>query len=51
VVGCSGSSGSASNQLNSPWSLGFDTVGNLFVMDRGNARIQKFMVINGSCGK
>jgi DNA-binding beta-propeller fold protein YncE len=51
VVGCSGSSGSASNQLALPWSLSFDTIGNLFVMDSGNVRIQKFMVINGSCGK
>ena len=46
VVGCPGSSGSAANQLDDPWSLAFDTKGNLFAGDRGNSRIQKFQ-LNG----
>jgi hypothetical protein len=42
LVGCSGSSGSASNQLSNPWALSFDSYGNIFVSDHGNNRIQKF---------
>ncbi|CAF1176373.1 unnamed protein product [Adineta ricciae] len=45
LVGCSNSSGSASNQLYYPWSVNFDSYGNLFVSDRKNQRIQKFELI------
>jgi hypothetical protein len=51
VAGCSGSSGSASNQLNYPQSLAFDSFGNLFVVDRNNSRIQKFILGINFCGK
>jgi hypothetical protein len=51
LVGCSGSLGSASNQLNSPQSMTFDSYGNMFVIDRDNRRIQKFMLDTESCGK
>jgi hypothetical protein len=51
IIGCSGSSGSASNQLLSPWSFSFDSYGNLFVADSGNSRIQKFILVTNSCGK
>ena len=47
VVGCTNTSGSASNQLNGPRDLKFDRHGNLYVSDQGNHRIQKFM-LNGS---
>jgi len=50
LVGCSGS-GSSAYQLDSPWSLSFDTFGNMFVTDMSNARIQKFIVSTNSCGK
>jgi len=51
VVGCSGNSGSVSNQLNYPQSLAFDSLGNLFVVDQNNNRIQKFLLTTGSCSK
>lgn len=51
IAGCTNSSGSASNQLHSPWSFGFDTYGNIFVSDQDNFRIQKFLLNNNSCGK
>ena len=42
ILGCGGTAGSAADQLNSPVSLSFDRDGNLFVVDQGNARLQKF---------
>lgn len=51
VVGCSNSSGSASDQLDYPQNLAFDNFGNLFVVDQNNSRIQKFFLIPGPCSK
>ena len=51
LVGCSGSQGSASNQLNTPITLSFDSYGNMFVTDCGNNRIEKFILTNNSLGK
>jgi len=34
--------GSLPGQLNTPWALGGDTAGNVYVIDWGNARVQKF---------
>ena len=50
VAGCSGSSGSASNQLNIARAIAFDIYGNLFVSDDDNNRIQKFLLTSNSCG-
>ena len=36
--------GQESNQLSSPADLSFDRQGNLYVLDRGNRRIQKFQI-------
>jgi sugar lactone lactonase YvrE len=51
VVGCSGLKGSASNQLVGPWSLSFDSYGNMFVTDQSNHRIQKFILSRYTCSK
>ena len=51
VVGCTGSHGSESNQLNAPFSISFDTHGNIFVLDENNDRIQKFLLSRNYCGK
>jgi sugar lactone lactonase YvrE len=50
VVGCSGTLGSASNQLYSPHAMAFDSYGNIFVADTDNSRIQKFVLNADSCG-
>jgi hypothetical protein len=50
LVGCSGS-GPASNQLNGPSILSFDSYGNIFVTDFYNNRVQKFILLTNSCGK
>jgi hypothetical protein len=51
IAGCTGTNGLASNQLNLPQSLGFDSHGNLLVIDSGNNRLQKFFLSSNSCGK
>jgi hypothetical protein len=50
LIGCSGSSGAGSSQLNNPRMMNFDMDGNIFVTDRDNNRIQKFTLVSGSCG-
>ena len=49
IVGCTSVNGSAADQLNVPCSLSFDSYGNLFVTDKINARIQKFLLATNSC--
>lgn len=51
LAGCSPSWCSSSNQLNHPLSLSFDNYGNMFVVDRDNHRIQKFLLSSNSSGK
>jgi hypothetical protein len=51
IVGCTGYVGSASHQLNYPNSFAFDTYGNIYVADRYNNRIQKFLLDTNGCGK
>ena len=51
IVGCSGLAGPGADQLNLPQSLSFDNVGNLYVVDRNNDRIQKFDLGVNICGK
>ena len=48
VVGCSNSAGSGTDQLSRPRDLKFDQYGNLYVSDRDNHRIQKFMLNKSS---
>ena len=51
IIGCLGGGGIAPSQLNQPRSLAFDSEGNLFVVDRGNGRIQKFQLATNTCSK
>ncbi|CAF1108234.1 unnamed protein product [Adineta ricciae] len=51
IVGCSGSSGAALNQLSYPQSFSFDSFGNIYITDWGNNRVQKFILLTNSCGK
>ena len=51
AAGCSGVSGSASNQLLYPQSMSFDSHGNIWVADSNNQRIQKFVLKTNSCGE
>jgi hypothetical protein len=45
IVGGNGE-GEKSNQLNGPIGLSFDRHGNLYVVDWGNYRVQKFNIEN-----
>ena len=51
IAGCSASSGGSATQLASPRFMSFDNIGNFYVTDFGNDRIQKFTFITASCGK
>ena len=51
IAGCSGGSGATPYQLNHPRSLAFDTDGNLFVLDSGIGRIQKFQLVTNTSSK
>jgi hypothetical protein len=51
LVGCSGEQGSTASQLNFPLAMAFDSYGNIYVTDRDNDRIQKFILTINSCGK
>ena len=51
IIGCTGSSGSALNELNMPTSMAFDSFGNIYVVDEENHRIQKFLRLNNTLSK
>jgi len=51
VIGCSGKTGSAPNELNYAYSIHFDSHGNLYIADEYNNRIQKFTLETNFCGK
>ena len=51
VVGCTGTSGSAPNQLSIPKRMAFDSHGNIFVVESNNHRIQKFLLSSNSCSE
>lgn len=46
IAACTGSSGTASNQLKQPRSLSFDSHDSLYVADRENHRVQKFRIVS-----
>ncbi|UJR24189.1 hypothetical protein I4U23_027155 [Adineta vaga] len=49
VAGCSQVKGSEANQFKEAWALSFDNLGNIFVMDTKNSRIQKVLLASNSC--
>ena len=51
VIACTGVRGSASNQLDLPQTMAFDSYGNIFVMDTYNHRVQKFILSKNYCSK
>lgn len=51
LVGCYGRHGAGADEFNHPRGLAFDSFGNLFVVDKDNDRIQKFLSINNTCSK
>ena len=55
IAGCTAWSwyglGSYSNELHTPQSMAFDSLGNIFVVDVNNGRIQKFQLATNSCSE
>ncbi|CAF3935554.1 unnamed protein product [Adineta steineri] len=49
LFGCTTIAGSAPSQLYYPVTLSFDSYGNLYAVDRGNNRVQKFILASNSC--
>jgi sugar lactone lactonase YvrE len=50
IVGCSGGGNSASHLLN-PTIISFDSLGNLYVLDSSNNRVQRFDLISITTSK
>jgi hypothetical protein len=51
LLGCSGLQGFASDQLNCPQTLSFDSYGNMLIVDERNTRIQNFFLSFNFCSK
>ena len=51
IVGCTGASGTTPDKLNNPASLSFGSVGDLFVTDGSNGRVQRFLIARNFCGE
>ncbi|CAF1028353.1 unnamed protein product [Adineta steineri] len=49
LFGCTATVGSSSSQFSYPTTLRFDSYGNLYVADRSNSRVQKFLLASNSC--
>ncbi|CAF1354623.1 unnamed protein product, partial [Adineta steineri] len=50
IVGCINGLIPILDELYQPWSLSFDSYGNIYVDDAGQLRLQKFLFISSSCG-
>ena len=51
IAGCTSVNGASPSQLYKTYSLRFDSVGNIYVADEFNHRIQKFMFLTNSCSE
>ena len=51
LVGCSGGYGTGFHQLYYPYTVAFDSFGNMFVSDQNNHRVLKFNLITNACRK
>ena len=51
IAGCTNAQGSTPYQLNTPKAMSFDSYGNIFVADYAGNRVQKFLLVTGSCGE
>ncbi len=51
IIACTGTRGTAANQLRDARDIKFDRYGNIYVTDQSNNRIQKFLIqlSNSSC--
>ena len=50
IAGCSGTNGSAANELHKAYAVRLDSHGHLYVADEANDRIQKFNLFSSGCG-
>jgi sugar lactone lactonase YvrE len=48
IVGCSEVKGIQANELSQPTIISFDSMGNLYVLDSSNSRLQRFQLINST---
>ena len=51
IFGCSATAGSTSSQLYYPRGFSFDNQGNIFVVEQGNSRAQKVLLVSNSCSE
>ena len=51
IAGCLKTNGLTPYELNRPESIRFDSLGNIYIADTDNHRIQKFILFTNSCGK
>lgn len=50
IVACTGA-GDSSDKLTLPFSMAFDSFGNIYIADETNERVQKFLLSKNKCGK
>lgn len=51
IAACQNSGGQFGFYMNEPVALAFDSIGNLFVLEKQNRRIQKFLILLNPCGE
>ena len=51
IATCAGQLGIGPDSTNYPFALSFDRYGNIFLIDTGNNRVQKFLIIRNDSGE